>query len=154
MHDVQSVPLETILPLRTKVLRPHLSAGEVAIWEGDRAERTRHWALLDEDAEVLGCATFLVAPAPFAPEREALRLRGMVTAPGRRGEGVGTHLLEVAMSSMAITHAPIRTLWCNARQGAIAFYEKLGFEQRGDLFEVAEIGPHAVMTCQLPMAIA
>ncbi|MFK7789853.1 MAG: hypothetical protein AB8C95_10235, partial [Phycisphaeraceae bacterium] len=37
------------------------------------------------------------------------------------------------------------SLWCNARTSASGYYERLCFIQHGDLFEIPDIGPHAVM---------
>jgi predicted GNAT family N-acyltransferase len=36
-------------------------------------------------------------------------------------------------------------IWCNARLSAVRFYEKLGFETRGDEFDIPDVGPHVVM---------
>ena len=39
-----------------------------------------------------------------------------------------------------------RRVWCNARLSAAGFYERVGFGRVGGVFEIAGIGPHAVMT--------
>jgi ribosomal protein S18 acetylase RimI-like enzyme len=36
-------------------------------------------------------------------------------------------------------------LWCNARLGAVSFYESLGFNITGELFNIEGIGPHYYM---------
>jgi len=36
-------------------------------------------------------------------------------------------------------------LWCNARVPAVAFYERAGFEVRGEPWDEPHIGPHVAM---------
>lgn len=73
----------------------------------------------------------------------AWRIRGMASLPEIQGLGHGRRLVEVACErSWAAERAPI---WCNARESAFGFYEKLGFVIEGEIFEIEGIGPHAVM---------
>jgi predicted GNAT family N-acyltransferase len=36
-------------------------------------------------------------------------------------------------------------LWCNARVPAVAFYERAGFNTRGEVWNDPQIGPHIAM---------
>ena len=36
-------------------------------------------------------------------------------------------------------------LWCNARIKAVPFYQSVGFQEIGDLFDIKDIGPHYYM---------
>ena len=40
-------------------------------------------------------------------------------------------------------------MWCNARKGAVWFYQRLGFVTVSEEFEIAPIGPHYVMEIDL-----
>jgi predicted GNAT family N-acyltransferase len=72
------------------------------------------------------------------------RLRGMATDPEVRGAGFGTALLAACMDQVASEGGD--ELWCNARVGAAAFYQRAGFEVVSEEFEVPGIGAHVVMS--------
>ncbi|MDG2881575.1 bifunctional GNAT family N-acetyltransferase/hotdog fold thioesterase, partial [Vibrio parahaemolyticus] len=79
------------------------------------------------------------------------QIRYMAVKNNRRSKGMGSLVL-VALESLARQEGAKR-LVCNAREDAIAFYEKNGFERRGELTD--ERGPvrHQQMVKQLdPMA--
>jgi GNAT superfamily N-acetyltransferase len=81
---------------------------------------------------------------PWAPERpDAWRLRGMATAEGLRGAGIGTRLLRAAVDHVRAEGGTL--VWCNARVGALAFYEREGFTAAGERYEDPELGPHVPM---------
>ncbi len=42
--------------------------------------------------------------------------------------------------------------WCNGRSVARGFYERHGFEVRGEEFVIEGVGPHFVFTIKLPAA--
>lgn len=150
---IEIVPIEEILALRTRALRPHFEPGQLAHFEGDECEDSLHVAAR-EGGDVIGCVTFMRRPAPFAPEEPAIQLRGMAVAAARRGEGVGARMLARGMDLLAIHASPARVLWCNARERAVPFYARQGFVTHGEYFDVPVIGPHVVMWRELPLAIA
>ncbi|MDW2133271.1 GNAT family N-acetyltransferase, partial [Vibrio sp. 2129(2023)] len=79
------------------------------------------------------------------------QIRYMAVKGNRRSKGMGSLVL-VALESLARQEGAKR-LVCNAREDAIAFYEKNGFERRGELTD--ERGPvrHQQMVKPLdPMA--
>jgi ribosomal protein S18 acetylase RimI-like enzyme len=82
-----------------------------------------------------------VAPEPTDPS--SWRVRGMATAPERRGRGAGTAILG-ALVRHAVEHGAVR-IWCNARLPARGLYERAGFEVTSEEFDVPELGPHYVM---------
>ena len=68
----------------------------------------------------------------------------MATSPGLRSRGIGAALLGACE-----THARERRctrLWCNARVGARAFYERGGWVVEGDVFDIPTIGLHHLMS--------
>lgn len=71
------------------------------------------------------------------------RLRGMATAADVRGTGFGAALLAACIEHVAASGGG--ELWCNARQVAIGFYRRAGFEVVSDEFDIPRIGPHVVM---------
>ena len=72
-----------------------------------------------------------------------LRLRGMATSDEARGTGIGRDLLMACFAH--VREADGRYLWCNARIGAVGFYERMGLQTVGPEFPIEGIGPHFVM---------
>lgn len=155
--DIDNVPVEEILGLRTRVLRPHFAEGELARWPGDDDQGTSHFAAT-RHGEVVGCVTFQVARFPHDEDSRNVpvdvQLRGMAVEPDERGHGIGAQLLEVALFRLPLIYPEARRIWCNARQGAVAFYERAGFETSGDYFDKPDIGPHIVMWRPMPTLLA
>ena len=89
----------------------------------------------------------LPEPHPETPAEGDWRLRGMATAPGRRGRGLGAVL--VAACAAHATDAGGRRLWCHARVRAVALYERAGFERETGTFDVPGIGPHVRLSLPL-----
>jgi len=71
----------------------------------------------------------------------------MASLPEVRGQGYGAAALRYGIAE--IRRRAGRLLWCNARSGAVGFYETLGFSIVGDEFEIPPIGPHYVMEIEL-----
>lgn len=63
-----------------------------------------------------------------------------------RGFGIGRRLMDVAIAHIRSQHIP--EVKINAQTHARVFYDKLGFEQHGDLFDEAGI-PHIEMRLHL-----
>lgn len=149
---ISEVELETILPLRTLVLRPGNPPTEPAEFAGDREERTHHFAALHRD-EVLAVASFYEESMPD-DDAPAVRLRGMAVHPNHRRRGLGAHLLTTTLIRLPLLYPTSRWLWCNARLGAVTFYEEQGFETFSPTFSIPGIGPHQRMKRKLPVALA
>lgn len=138
-------------PLRQKILRPHQKAEEL-VYAGDDDAETLHLGTFLGGA-LVGVAT--VAPMP-APDRLGVRdrpgegsgerawqLRGMAVLPEFRGRGFGAAMVKGCMAHVARRGGGV--MWFNARLVAVDFYRKLGFETKGDQFEIPISGQHYVM---------
>ena len=140
---VRRVAVEVTLPLRQRVLRPHETLEQLRL-PGDDAAETGHFAALDGGGEVRGTASVRREAPPWAPAAAgAWRLRGMATAEGYRGRGIGGAVLAAVIGHVADHGGGL--LWCNARLPAVEFYRRAGFETRGEAWEEPEIGPHVAM---------
>ena len=143
---IRGVAAAQTRPIRAGVLRPHQNAAEL-VFSGDDDALTRHFGAFDAEGNLVGVASIYREDAPpelrdFAPQN-AWRLRGMATLPAVRGRGVGRELLENALSWAKSQGGA--AVWCNAREIAVPFYRKSGFEICGERFELPEIGPHFLM---------
>jgi GNAT superfamily N-acetyltransferase len=67
----------------------------------------------------------------------------MATRHDVQGQGIGSMVLNAALDHVAAGGGDL--LWCNARVGAIGFYERAGFRTWGDVWVIPDIGPHVVM---------
>jgi GNAT superfamily N-acetyltransferase len=138
----RAVSVELVKPLRREVLRPG-QADEALVFPGDEAPDTLH-AAVSIDERVVGVATVMRDPHPRDPQPGDWRIRGMATSPGLRSRGIGAALLGACE-----THARERRctrLWCNARVGARAFYERGGWVVEGNVFDIPTIGLHHLMS--------
>lgn len=129
--------LGEIIPLRHKVLRPGLPR-DTAIFAGDERVTTHHFAAVDEDGRVVGCATFHLNSWRNEP---AWQLRGMATDDRVRGKGVGRALLDFAEAVITADLLP-KAMWCNARVPASGFYQTMGWTVVSEPFDIPTAGPH------------
>jgi predicted GNAT family N-acyltransferase len=143
-----------VQPLRTRILRPHFEAGQICAFPRDDAPDTAHFGIVDDAAHVYAVATFIPNACPELPGHEAIQLRGMCVDRTLQGQGLGERLLDGSLTRLAVQHSSAEILWCNARTSAAGFYEKMGFAQIGEVFDVEHIGPHVVMWRKMPMALA
>jgi GNAT superfamily N-acetyltransferase len=144
---VEPIAAAETWPLRKRVLRP-ATEGDAVVLGGDDDPRALHVGARTAPGEIVGIATISPQPRPWAPERQdAWRLRGMATAEGLRGMGVGALVLEAAVRH-AREHGAA-WVWCNARTGALSFYERAGFTAAGGRYVDPRLGPHVPMQLDL-----
>ncbi|WP_395092316.1 GNAT family N-acetyltransferase [Armatimonas sp.] len=134
MFTIKETTADSLIALRWQVLRPGRPESAAHFAE-DAAEGSAHFAALDINGVVIGCASVI-------KKNNALQLRGMATAPEWQGKGVGSAVL-AATQAYALRQGLL--LWCNARVSAVGFYQKSGWHTEGEPFDVAESGPHVVM---------
>ncbi len=133
--------------LRNTVLRPGMDVAAVH-WPDIESEVAVTYAVLGDDDAPLTTVTVIPVPCPWRPDDQpSWQLRGMATAEGARGRGVGRLALDAAVEHLRGEGAVL--VWCNARDVALSFYERAGFVVGGDGF-VNERGiPHHPMSRDL-----
>jgi predicted GNAT family N-acyltransferase len=136
---IEQLTRDEILHLRHSVLRPGLPE-DTARYPGDADPQAFHLAFRADDGTVISCVSFYPEPLDGEP---AWRFRGMATAPGQRGQGIGGKLLEAGVAE--VVRRGGRLVWCNGRTTARAFYERHGFSARGEEFDAPPAGPHYLM---------
>jgi GNAT superfamily N-acetyltransferase len=131
--DVVEVEVARTHDLRRRVL---LVPPRPVTLGGDELPGTTHLGVMDGEE--------LVAVATFVPGPEGVQLRGMAVAPEVQGHGVGRLLLDAAVDRLRAEG--VERLWCNARDAALPFYERLGWRVSGAGFMHTESGlPHHPM---------
>jgi len=150
--EIRLVSATECLPLRQRVLKPHLNLDQCRN-PGDLRQDTFHLAVgthrTPADFQVLGCASFemeiapAIIPLPIRAAKRWARLRGLAVAPELRRRGQGRQLMREGEKHLK--GLGVEALWFNAREAAFEFYQSLGYEFCGETFVIAEIGPHKVM---------
>lgn len=140
-YHVSFITAAEALPLRQKVLRPLLRPEDCFYKEDDLA--TSFHLGLFHAGRLVCIATFMLEASATFHAGHPYRLRGMATDPRYRGQGFGGILLRQGIEVLKDRRCDL--LWFNAREAAFPFYESLGFQYHGGLFEMPGIGPHKVM---------
>lgn len=139
---IVEITAEQTRGVRKSVLRPQQDAS-MLVYPGDDDEGSFHLGVIDGDTVV---AILSMYHMPREGEVNGWRIRGMASVPTAQGMGYGRELvLKATERAWGIERSEI---WCNARESAFGFYEKLGFVVVGDLFEIEGIGTHAVMVLE------
>src|SRR5215471_13684404 len=99
---VMRVAVEETYPLRAKVLR-NGGPPEAAKVEGDDHPEVATYAAVDADGVVVGCIGLFPEACPDLQDQSGRqwRIRGMATAEGLRGKGVGAQVLAAALGHVA-----------------------------------------------------
>ena len=139
------VGVEVVRALRGEILRPG-QAPDALRFRGDDASDTLHAAVLERGEAVAG-ASIMREPFPVRGGPDDWRVRGMATLPRARGSGIGSVLLQICIAHARDAGGTL--LWCNARPRARSLYERAGLTAVGEVFEIAGIGPHLLMSMEL-----
>jgi GNAT superfamily N-acetyltransferase len=122
---------------------------EEARYPADRSPDTAHFCAEDEAGRVVSVASLLKEAPPWQPELpNGWHLRGMATDADWRGQGAGSAVLTAIFAYVAGAGGGM--LWCNARLGAVGFYERAGMATTGEPWEEPVIGPHIAMFISIP----
>lgn len=138
---------DEVRPLRLDVLRHGMTNRSVE-FDGDDDPDTTHLVAVDHRDRIVATSTWLRRDTPHAPRRTAMQLRGMATERTRQGTGLGGRLLHVGLAHARDEGSEI--VWANARDAALDFYLRHGFEIVGDGFiEPVTQLPHHVVIAEL-----
>ena len=139
--EINKVDAEKIRPLRHSELRKGQDYSTTSYLK-DYEEGTFHMACIVDD-KIVTCATFYAQTSMKMKSNNAYRLRGMATDSNFQRKGYARNLMVESFKELKKRNCDM--LWCNARLVAVSFYESLGFKIKGELFDIAEIGPHYYM---------
>lgn len=142
MPEVGIITSNETYPLRLEVLWQHKNSLEECSLDVDDLESTFHIGVFKNE-EIVGIGTFLVQQNEKFEEKYQYRLRAMATSPKVRGENFGKQVIDFAL--VELKNRSVELLWCDAREVAIGFYEKMGFNILGGFYEIPRIGKHKLM---------
>lgn len=138
---IEIVSPSDVVPLRARVLRPG-QVTEKSVYDKDGDIESLHLGFKCKNS-IIGVCTFFLEGHEWLRATRPYRLRGMATDPSEQKKGIGRQMLLRAFSELKSRGCDL--LWCNARENAFGFYEKMGFRSIGEPFEIDSIGRHKVM---------
>jgi len=142
---IEQVDAEATYALRLQELRQ----GRPAEMDGDDAPYALHLAARLDGDEIVGVVRLHPRDCPWRPGEGSWQLRGMATDPRVRGLGVGRALVAEGLARVAARGGDL--VWCDARQGAVGFYQRIGFTIVTEPYDLRPVGPHQGMLIELPI---
>lgn len=142
LNETKLISSKQTYPLRYSVLWSHKNSLNECGLDVDDMEGTFHVGAFKKK-ELVSIGTFLIQRNEKFKEEQQYRLRAMATSPVVRGENFGKKVIEFAIQELR--NRKVDLLWCDAREIALGFYEKMGFTVVGDFYDVPQIGPHKLM---------
>ena len=139
--NITKVDAKKVRPLRHAELRKGQDFSTTSYIE-DYEAGTFHMACI-VDEKIVTCASYYPEKSIKIKSNRAYRLRGMATDSNFQRKGYASDLM--AESFKELKKRDCDMVWCNARLGAVDFYKSVGFKITGELFDIAEIGPHYYM---------
>ncbi len=143
--DNPYISIRTITSKETHSVRhPVLREGrpiEDCVFANDDDPETFHLGLFI-DNEILAVVTYIKNKYPDLKGSQ-YQLRGMAVLKSYQKRGFGNLLIEKGED--ILKQKNVDKVWCNAREIAVNFYKKNGFEIIGKPFVIPKIGLHYVM---------
>ncbi|MDB5187515.1 MAG: putative acyltransferase [Candidatus Kaiserbacteria bacterium] len=144
---------ERIINLRRLLLRAE-SPSEDIHFNGDDNPVTLHYAAFQSNddmcavGEPIGCVTVMLNSYNREP---AWQLRGMAVEENHRNCGVGARILKQVEWHLpkCVGLGHVKLMWCNAREPAVTFYKRNGWNVASSCFDNASAGLHFILTKQL-----
>ncbi|MCU4667340.1 GNAT family N-acetyltransferase [Bacillus paralicheniformis] len=141
MIEVKPINAEDTYEIRHRILRPNQPL-EACKYETDLLGGTFHLGGYYRD-RLISIASFHQAEHSELEGQKQYQLRGMATLEGYREQKAGSTLIRHAEELLRKKGADL--LWCNARTSVSGYYEKLGFSEQGEVYDIPPIGPHILM---------
>ncbi|KZK87906.1 Acetyltransferase (GNAT) family protein [Pseudovibrio sp. W64] len=118
----RSIPATLTYKLRQQVLWPDSPIERVMVPEDHHA---LHIGAFEEE-NLIGVGSFFF-------DLPSVRLRKLAVLPEKQGRGIGSSLIRFAANQPDLQKAD--NIWCDAREDAVTFYQRLGFKIEGNAFQ-------------------
>lgn len=123
MISIEQVPAYIVWPIRQKVMYPKSTLEEVKLKDDVNGI---HFALFTENELTSVVSVFI--------HGTTLQLRKFATITTKQGMGFGGSLLNYVINFARQEN--IRIIWCNARSNASSFYNRFGFTEGEERYEM------------------
>jgi ribosomal protein S18 acetylase RimI-like enzyme len=141
MIEIRKISSHETLTVRHPVLRKGKPI-ESCHFDGDDLPTTKHFGLYEND-KLEGIISLFKNNNPLFQDKFQAQIRGMAVLENNQGNGFGKALVEY--SEKAVMLQNIDLIWFNARENAVGFYQKMGYEIIGNSFDIPDVGIHYVM---------
>lgn len=141
MIDIRKISAQECFIVRHPVLRNGKPI-ESCYFEGDELNTTQHFGLFEND-QIEGVISLFKNNNVLFEDKHQAQIRGMAVLENNQGKGFGRQLVEHAEKNLKLQN--INLIWFNARENAVGFYQKTGYEIIGDSFDIPGVGIHYVM---------
>lgn len=138
---IKKIEAKETYPVRNEVLRKGKPV-ETCYFNGDENSNTAHFGLYLEN-NLIGIISIFKERNPLFSEEQQFQIRGMAILDNHQGKGYGALLVKAAEDYCLDLNTEL--IWFNARERAVAFYQKLNYTIIGDSFEIPDVGIHFVM---------
>ncbi len=144
------IQITSIQPKDTHIVRhPVLRPGkpiDTCLFDGDDLPNTKHFGLyLNKD--LIGVISAFENKNIIFSQTNQLQIRGIAVLDNHQGKGHGKLLIKKVEDYA--NEKKINLIWFNARESAVKFYEILGYQIFGSLFDIKGVGLHYVMFKQI-----
>ena len=141
MYSIKQITSQETFAVRLPVLRPGKPI-DSCIFDGDDLSTTAHFGIYDDEI-IVGVTSIFKTSTPLLSQKQQFQLRGMAIVDSHQKRGLGDKLVQRAERYVKENNAEV--LWFNAREVAVGFYKKMGYEIIGEPFVIGDIGIHYVM---------
>ena len=141
MIKIEKIPSVNTYSVRISVLRNGKEMKTCA-FNGDDLPTTAHFRLYFDDF-LIGIVSVFKSNCTFFNHLDQYQIRGMAVIDSYQNRGFGKLLIQRAENHVNSLNADL--IWMNARETAVAFYLKLGYETVGNAFIIDGIGNHYLM---------
>ncbi|PTX63526.1 acetyltransferase (GNAT) family protein [Kordia periserrulae] len=140
-YTIKEITATTAFEVRHPVLREGKPI-ESCHFAGDDLPTTFHLGYYTNE-QLVGVVTLMKNNHAEINRKHQYQLRGMAVLTNFQKRGIGDALVKKA-EQMILARGGM-FIWMNAREIAVRFYEKLGYEKHGTPFTIPKIGLHFVM---------
>ncbi len=141
MPDIRKISAQQTFIVRHPVLRKGKPI-DSCHFDGDELPTTQHFGLYENET-VEGVISLFEKNNPLFDERHQVQIRGMAVLENNQGKGFGRLL--VSHCEELLKSQNMALIWFNARENAVGFYQKMGYEIIGNAFDIPDVGIHYVM---------
>lgn len=141
MIKIKNISVTDSIKVRHSVLRIGKPI-ESCQFRGDNLPTTNHFGLFI-DKNLIGIVSVFKNKNTIFNLENQFQIRGMAVLSEFQKKGFGANLVKHCEEYIKNQNGAL--IWFNARQNAVPFYEKLGYNTVGNSFIIAEIGIHYIM---------
>ena len=141
MIEVKKISTKDTITVRNLVLRKG-KPPETCFFEGDNLMSTKHFGLITNENIIGVVSVFRNINTNFTNQNQ-FQIRGMAILEEHQKMGFGKLLIQKC--EVDIFNENGKLIWFNARENAVAFYEKCGYVKTGNIFNIDTVGFHYLM---------